>query len=61
MMTTKQSTNESKEEIRKVFHTYDEDASGTIGLRELKRVARELGETVDDEVLQDMIDRISSR
>ena len=51
----------TREDIRRVFHVFDEDASGSVTLRELKRVANELGETIEDDVLQDMIDRISSR
>ena len=41
---------------RKVFALFDDDASGHITFRNLKRVASELGENLTDEELQEMID-----
>lgn len=49
MMTAKMSDSDSREDIQKVFNLFDDDQTGKISLRNLKRVAKELGETMSGE------------
>ena len=55
MMTAKMSEKDSREEILKAFRLFDDDETGKISFRNLKRVAKELGENMTDEELQEMI------
>ncbi|BGP38436.1 Calcium-binding component of the spindle pole body (SPB) half-bridge [Rhodotorula kratochvilovae] len=44
------------DEIRRAFKLFDEEGTGKISFRNLKKVARELGENLADEELQAMIE-----
>lgn len=56
MMTAKMAERDPREEIMKAFRLFDDDDSGTINFAKLKRVAKELGESMSDDELQEMID-----
>ena len=51
MMTARMSDKDSREDIQKVFKLFDDDRSNSITIHNLRRVARELGETMDDSEL----------
>ena len=56
MMTARMSDKDTREDINKVFRLFDDDNTGQITLKNLRRVARELGETMTEEELQEMVD-----
>merc|ERR1712178_616500 len=56
MMTHKILNRDPKDEILKAFRLFDDDGTGKISFKNLKRVAKELGERMTDEELQEMID-----
>ena len=46
---------DTREELKKVFDMFDSEGSGKITFANLKRVAKELGENMNDEELQSML------
>merc|ERR1712224_294100 len=56
MMTHKILNRDPKDEILKAFRLFDDDETWKISFKNLKRVAKELGERMTDEELQEMID-----
>ena len=56
MMTVKMQDKDAREEVLKAFKLFDDDETGTISFKNLKRVAKELGENLTDEEIQEMID-----
>mmetsp|Transcript_20553 Transcript_20553/g.45326 ORF Transcript_20553/g.45326 Transcript_20553/m.45326 type:complete len:101 (+) Transcript_20553:193-495(+) len=48
---------ESRTGIEKIFQLFDDNGTGTVDFRNLKRVARELGETMTDDEIREMIER----
>jgi len=56
MMRGRMPDKNSREEINKVFALFDEEEKGKISLRNLKRIAQELGESLTDDELQEMVE-----
>ena len=59
-ITNKLGDRESREGIAKIFNLFDVDRKGSINLKDLKRVSKELGETMTDEELREMLERADS-
>jgi len=55
IMSAKLVDKDAKDEIYKAFRLFDDDSTGKISFKNLKRVAKELGESITDEELQEMI------
>merc|ERR1711879_826871 len=57
LMTAKMGERDTREDVSKVFRLFDDDQTGTITVKNLRRVARELGEQLPVEDLEEMIAR----
>jgi centrin-1 len=56
LMTKKMEERNPEDEIRKAFPFFDDDNTGRISFKNLKRVSIELGENLTDEELREMIE-----
>ena len=57
LMTARVSDKDTRENIRKIFNLFDDEKTGFISIKNLRRVAKELGETIDESELQEMVER----
>lgn len=60
MMTARMSDKDTREDINKVFRLFDEDNAGFVTIKNLRRVAKELGENISEEELTEMVERADS-
>lgn len=59
-ITDKLGNKESREGIGRIFALFDDDHTGSINSQNLRRVAKELGETMSQDELKEMLERASS-
>ena len=55
-MTHKMAQRDPREEMLNAFALFDDDETGKISFKNLKMVARELGENMTDDEIQELID-----
>ncbi|KAJ1498866.1 Calcium-binding component of the spindle pole body (SPB) half-bridge [Coelomomyces lativittatus] len=56
ILTEKILARDPMEELRKAFQLFDTEKKGKISVKDLRRVAKEVGEVIEEEELQSMID-----
>merc|ERR1711912_154257 len=55
MMTNKILNKDPKDDMLKAFRLFDDDQTGTVSFKNIKRVARETNQTLTDDELQEML------
>jgi Ca2+-binding EF-hand superfamily protein len=59
-ITDKLGNKETRQGIHRIFELFDDDRSATINIHNLRRVAKELGETMSADELKEMLERAAS-
>ncbi len=59
-ISSKLGNRETKDGIDRIFDLFDDDKTGSINLNNIRRVAKELGETMSLDELKEMLQRASS-
>jgi len=57
LMTKRVSDKDSRANINKIFALFDDERTGYISIKNLRRISQEIGENVVDEELQELINR----
>lgn len=57
LMTKRVSDKDSKANICKIFALFDDEKTGFLSIKNLRRVAQEQGENISEEELQELINR----
>ena len=57
LLTKRVNDRDSRANVNKVFALYDDERTGFISVKNLRRIAEELGENVPEEELQELITR----
>ena len=56
-MSARSAAKDTKQSLRYVFGLFDDAKTGFISIKNLRQVAKEVGESIDDSELQEMIER----
>ena len=57
LMTKRVNDKDSRANINKIFALFDDERTGFISIKNLRRVAQELGETISEDELQELVTR----
>lgn len=57
LMTRRTNDKDTRAGLKKVFDLFDDERTGYISIKNLRRVAQEVGENISEEELQDLITR----
>jgi len=57
LLTARLSNKDSKDNLRRVFNLFDDEKAGFISIKNLRKVVKEVGDSIDDAELQEMIER----